>query len=304
MLNDKLKNYLHLHLLVFIAGFTAILGKLISIEAVSLVWYRMVIAALLMFVYIKIAKVDISIDRKTLLKFAFAGVVIALHWITFFASIDVSNVSIALAMFSTGAFFASFIEPIIYKRQIIWYEIIFGVIVIIGIAIILQTEMKHITGILLGVLSAFLSSLFAVLNGKFLEKSSATKISFYEFIAGVIFISIFIMLFGDGFSTDYFQLSTNDIIYLVILASVCTAYAFIASVYVMKQISPYTVVLTYNLEPIYGVVLALVIFPLTETMSPSFYYGALIILTTVLLNGILKNRKAFKNKKSQNEKIV
>ena len=304
MLNDKLKNYLHLHFLVFIAGFTAILGKLISIDAVSLVWYRMLIAVIFMFVYIKIAKIDISINIKTLIKFAAAGVIIALHWITFFASIDASNISITLAMFSTGAFFASFIEPIIYKRKVIWYEIIFGIIVIIGITIILQTEMKHIKGIMLGISSAFLSSLFAVLNGKFLEKDSATKISFYEFIAGVIFISIFIVLFGEGFSVDYFKLSGQGFTYLLILATVCTAYAFIASVYVMKQISPYTVVLTYNLEPIYGVVLALIIFPLTETMTPSFYYGALIILTTVILNGILKNTKAFKNKRTQNEKIV
>ncbi|WP_452224338.1 DMT family transporter [Lacinutrix chionoecetis] len=304
MLNDKLKNYLHLHFLVFIAGFTAILGKLITIEAVSLVWYRMFIAAILMFIYIKIAKVDISINRRTLIKFSFAGIIIALHWITFFASIDVSNISIALAMFSTGAFFASFIEPLIYKRKIIWYEIFFGIIVIIGITIILQTEMKHIYGIVLGILSAFFSSLFAVLNGKFLEKDSATKISFYEFVAGVIFISLFIPFFGKGFSAEYFNLSLNDIGYLFILASVCTAYAFIAATYVMKQISPYTVILTYNLEPIYGVILAIIIFPISEKMSPSFYYGAVIILTTVLLNGILKNSKAFKIKKTQNKKIV
>lgn len=304
MLNDKLKNYLHLHFLVFIAGFTAILGKLITIEAVSLVWYRMLIATIFMSIYIITAKVNIKIDRKTLIRFSLAGVIIALHWITFFASIDFSNISIALAMFSTGAFFASFIEPIIYKRKIIWYEIIFGLIVIIGIVIILQTEMKHIKGIILGVLSAFLSSLFAVLNGKFLEKDSATKISFYEFISGVLFISIFIVCFGNGFSVEYFKLGIEDITYLLLLATICTAYAFIASVYVMKQISPYTVVLTYNLEPVYGIILALFIFPLSETMSPSFYYGALLILITVLLNGILKNTKAFKNKKTQNEKIM
>lgn len=296
MLNDKLKNYLHLHLLVFIAGFTAILGKLISIEAVSLVWYRMVIASVLMFIYIKIAKVNITIDRKSLIKFAIAGIVIALHWITFFGSINASNVSIALAMFSTGAFFASFIEPIIYKRRIIWYEILFGIIVILGVFIILQSEMKYFLGIVLGISSAFFSSLFAVLNGKFLEKHSATKISFYEFLSGVLFISIFIAFFGEGFSTSYFNLSGSDFGYLFILASVCTAYAFIASVYVMKHISPYTVVLTYNLEPIYGIILALILFPETETMAPNFYYGAFIILATVLLNGILKNRKAFKLK--------
>lgn len=297
MLNDKLKNYLHLHVLVFIAGFTAILGKLISIEAVSLVWYRMIIASVLMFIYIKIAKVNISVDRRSLFRFAFAGVIIALHWITFFGAIDVSNVSIALAMFSTGAFFASFIEPIIYKRKIIWYEIIFGIIVIVGIYIILQSEMKYIYGILLGISSAFFSSLFAVLNGKFLEKHSATKISFYEFLSGVIFISIFIAFFGNGFSAAYFNLSASDFGYLFILASVCTTYAFIASIYVMRYISPYTVVLTYNLEPIYGIILALLIFPETEKMAPNFYYGAFIILGTVLLNGVLKNRKAFKLKR-------
>ncbi|WP_299891807.1 DMT family transporter [uncultured Lacinutrix sp.] len=294
MLNDKLKNQLHLHFLVFIAGFTAILGKLITIEAVSLVWYRMLIASALMFIYIKLMKIDINIDKKSLIKLSIAGVIIALHWITFFASIDAANVSIALAMFSTGAFFASFIEPIIYKRKIIWYEILFGIIVIIGVCIILQSEMKYITGMLLGIASAFFSSLFAVLNGKFLEKHSATKISFYEFISGVVFITLFIQLFGKGFSSDYFLLSLNDFWYLFILASICTAYAFIASVYVMKEISPYTVVLTYNLEPIYGVIIALILFPETESMSSNFYYGAIIILFTVVLNGILKNVKALK----------
>ena len=296
MLNDKVKNYLHLHLLVFIAGFTAVLGKLITIEAVSLVWYRMLIAAILMFIYIKITKIDIRITRKSLIKLSLAGIIIALHWITFFAAIDASNISITLAMFSTGAFFASFIEPIIYKRKIIWYEILFGIIVIIGVWIITQSEIKHIEGIILGISSAFLSSLFAVLNGKFLEEHSATKISFYEFISGVIFISIFIQLFGGGFSTEYFKISSSDFWYLFILASVCTAYAFIASVYVMKQISPYTVVLTYNLEPIYGIVIALIYFPDSEKMSPEFYYGAAIILSVVILNGILKNIKTIKRK--------
>ncbi|WP_452596595.1 DMT family transporter [Pontimicrobium sp. MEBiC01747] len=296
MLNDKFKNYLHLHLLVFIAGFTAILGKLITIEAVSLVWYRMLIATVLMYIYIKIAKIDIKISKKSLIKLSVAGIIIALHWITFFAAIDASNISITLAMFSTGAFFASFIEPMIYKRKIIWYEILFGIIVIIGVWIITQSEIKHITGIILGISSAFFSSLFAVLNGKFLEEHSATKISFYEFISGVIFISIFIQLFGGGFSVEYFQISHSDFWYLFILASVCTAYAFIASVYVMKQISPYTVVLTYNLEPIYGIVIAIIYFPNSEKMSSEFYYGAAIILGVVILNGILKNIKTIKRK--------
>ncbi|MBD3863670.1 DMT family transporter [Olleya marilimosa] len=299
MQNDKLKNYLHLHVLVFIAGFTAIIGKLITINAVSLVWYRMLMATVLMFIYIKVAKVDISITKKAFVKLAIAGIIIALHWITFFGAIQVANASIALAMFSTGAFFASFIEPIIYKRKIIAYEIVFGLIVILGVYLIVRSEFKYIDGMILGIISAFLSSLFAVLNGKFLEEHSATKISFYEFLSGVFFISLYILCFGEGFNVNHFNISLSDGLWLFVLASVCTAYAFIASVYVMRYISPYTVVLTYNLEPIYGIILALLLFPESETMSSSFYIGAFIILGVVLLNGVLKNLKKFKKNKIQ-----
>jgi drug/metabolite transporter (DMT)-like permease len=288
MPNVKLKNYLHLHFLVFIAGFTAILGELITITAVSLVWYRMVIASILMLLYIKFAKVKLKTNPKAILRFSIAGIIIALHWITFFGAIDEANISIALAMFSTGAFFASFIEPIIYKRRIIWYEIVFGIIVILGVFIITQSEIKYITGILLGISSAFFSSLFAVLNGSFLKQHTATVISFYEFLSGVFFISVYILLFGEGFSPGFFSISQADFMYLFILASICTAYAFIASVYIMKTISPYTVVLTYNLEPVYGIILALILFPEKEKMSLSFYYGAVIIISVVLLNALLK----------------
>jgi len=298
MPNAKFKNYLHLHFLVFIAGFTAILGELITIKAIPLVWYRMIIASILMLIYIKIAKVKLKINLKSILRLSIAGVIIALHWITFFGAIDEANISITLAMFSTGAFFASLIEPIIYKRSIIWYEILFGIIVIAGVFIITQSEIKYLTGIILGISSAFLSSLFAVLNGSFLKQHSATVISFYEFLSGVFFISIYILCFGEGFSMDFFSLSQSDFGYLFILASVCTAYAFIASVYVMKMISPYTVVLSYNLEPIYGIIMALILFPEKEKMSASFYYGAIIIISVVLINAILKNSRKLKRKYS------
>lgn len=288
MLNANFKNYLHLHLLVFIAGFTAIIGELITIKAVPLVWYRMVIASILMFAYIKMAKVRLQVTPRAILGFSIAGIIIALHWITFFGAIDEANISIALAMFSTGAFFASFMEPIIYKRTIIWYEIIFGIVVIIGVFIITQSEIKYITGIILGISSAFFSSLFAVLNGSFLKNHTATVISFYEFLSGVFFISMYILFFDGGFSKGFFNISSTDFGYLFILASICTAYAFIAAVHVMKVISPYTVVLTYNLEPVYGIILAIILFPEKEKMSVSFYYGAIIILSVILLNALLK----------------
>lgn len=288
MQNDKLKNYLHLHFLVLIAGFTAILGELISIDAIPLVWFRMSIAGVLMLLFIKFKKRSLKVPLKAVLRFSIAGVLIALHWITFFAAIKASNISITLAMFSTGAFFASLIEPLFYKRKIIGYEIIFGVIVIAGVVIITQTELHYLLGIALGISSALFATLFAVLNGQFVKNYKASVISFYEFVSRVLFTSIFIAL-TEGFDTSYFQLTASDWTYLIILASICTAYAFIASIHVMKHITPYTLVLTYNLEPIYGILLAVIIFPQTETMQPLFYLGAGLIISTVLLNAVFKN---------------
>jgi len=288
MQNDKLKNYLHLHFLVLIAGFTAILGELISIDAIPLVWFRMSIAGVLMLLFIKFKKRSLKVPLKAVIRFSIAGVLIALHWITFFAAIKASNISITLAMFSTGAFFASLIEPLFYKRKIIGYEIIFGVIVIAGVVIITQTELHYLLGIALGISSALFATLFAVLNGQFVKNYKASVISFYEFVSGVLFISIFIAI-TEGFDTSYFQLTASDWTCLIILASICTAYAFIASIHVMKHITPYTLVLTYNLEPIYGILLAVIIFPQTETMQPLFYLGAGLIISTVLLNAVFKN---------------
>jgi drug/metabolite transporter (DMT)-like permease len=298
MQNAKLKDYFHLHILVFIAGFTAILGELISIEAIPLVWFRMLMAFILMVVYVKFTKVNLKTSPKSILRLFVAGVIIALHWITFFGAIEESNVSTTLIVVSTGTFFASIIEPIIYKRKTLWYEIIFGVLVTFGVYIIAESEIEYIKGIILGVFSAFFSALFTVLNGSFLKKHSATVISFYEFISGVVFITIYIVFFGEGFTKEFFNLSTPDFWYLFILASVCTTYAFIASVYIMKTISPYTVVLIYNLEPVYGIILALVLFPEKEKMSPSFYYGALVIIVVVIINAVVKNSRKLKRSRS------
>ena len=296
MPNAKLKHYLHLHLLVFIAGFTAILGKLITIGSLELVWYRMAIAGILLFVYIKIIKLNIKIVKKVFWQFSAAGILIALHWVTFFEAINQANVSIALAMFSSGAFFASFIEPIFFKRRILGYEILFGIIVIIGVLLITSSELGYINGIILGLLSALFSTLFAVINGRFIERHNATVISFYEFISGVVFLTIFILLSGISFNAEFFTLSNKDWIYIFILASVCTAYAFIGTVKVMRFLSPFTVILSYNLEPVYGIGLALFLFTETEKMSTQFYIGAILVIVTVLFDAIFKNYKRRRNK--------
>ncbi len=289
MLNDNNKSYLHLHLIVFIWGFTAILGRLITLDALPLVWYRMLFAVGFIFIYIKYKRMPIKIPKRILLKFLVAGLIIALHWFTFFRAIKVSNVSITLACLSTGAFFTSIIEPIFFKKKIIWYEIFFGLIVVFGLSIIFNVEGRYVEGIILALTSAFLSATFAVINSKFVKDYDPTVISYYELSGGVLFFSIF-LLFTNSFNSEFFQLTTSDFVYLLILSSVCTAYAFIASTAVMKFLSPYTVMLTINLEPIYGIILAVLIFEDKEQMSPQFYVGAVIILLTVILNGILKSR--------------
>jgi len=289
MLSDNNKSYLHLHLIVFIWGFTAILGRLITLDALPLVWYRMLFAVGFIFIYIKYKRMPIKIPKRILLKFLVAGLVIALHWFTFFRAIKVSNVSITLACLSTGAFFTSLIEPIFFGKKIIWYEIFFGLIVVFGLSIIFNVEGRYVEGIVLALTSAFLSASFAVINSKFVKDYDPTVISYYELGGGVLFFSIF-LLFTNSFNSEFFQLTTSDFVYLLILSSVCTAYAFIASTAVMKFLSPYTVMLTINLEPIYGIILAVLIFEDKEQMSPQFYVGAVIILLTVILNGILKSR--------------
>ncbi|MDO6813419.1 DMT family transporter [Tenacibaculum soleae] len=295
MQGSKLKNYLHLHFIVFIWGFTAILGALISIEAIPLVWYRMTLAVVFIAIYFFIRKKSFKVDKKGLLKFAVSGVIIAIHWVTFFKAIKVSNVSVALVTMSTGAFFASLIEPIFFKRKIKGIEILLGGLVIVGLYIIFNFQSQYVLGIVYALISAFLSALFAVLNGLFIKKYDANVISFYQLLFGAIGITLY-LFFTQKFSLQFFQITTNDWLYLIILSSFCTAYAFIASVHVMKYLTPYTVMLTINLEPIYAIVLALIVFGEKEQMNTEFYYGAFIVLFVVLLNGVLKNMRSIKNK--------
>ena len=302
MPNDKLRSYLHFHVIVFIWGFTAVLGALISLGAVPLVWYRMLMASIFIFLWIKWKKKRLKLSPKRIRVMIIAGLIIAVHWLTFFGAIKVSNVSITLALLSTGAFFTSVMEPVFYKRKVIWYEILFGLIVIFGLYIIFKVETEYVLGIMLALVSAFLSAVFALINGKLAQNEDASVISFYELLTGALGISVYLFFLTatgneGGFNSAFFDISAMDLGYLLILASVCTAYAFIASVAVMRHLSPYTVMLTINLEPVYGILLAFWIFGSDEKMSAGFYYGAAIILSTVILNGILKTNRKIKRQK-------
>ncbi|MGQ7944894.1 DMT family transporter [Flavobacterium sp. WC2509] len=288
MRNDNLKSYLNLHLIVFIWGFTAILGALITIQSDFLVWYRMCFAAIFLAGFIVLKKKSFTVTPKVLIKFLFVGLLIALHWIFFFEAIKISTVSITLSVFSLGAFFASLLEPLFYGRKVLWYEVFFGLIIIAGLGLIMQVEINYWNGMILALVSILLGVLFTLMNGKLIVNHDPSVISFYEFLAGFIFISIY-FLFKGSFTAEFFTLSAKNWILILILASICTAYAFTASVKVMRQLSPYTVMLTTNLEPVYGIVLAFFIIGGKEKMSTEFYIGAIVIVITVLLNGIIKH---------------
>ena len=290
MQKNNLKHFIHLHFLVFIAGFTAILGELIINSSEVIVWHRMFTGSILLGLYMLFSKRSFKIDLNLFFKYSFLGLIIALHWITFFEAIEQSNISVTLAMFSTAAFFTSFIEPIIFKRKLIFYEVFLGLIVAFGVYLIFNAEFEYLNGIILGLLSAFFASLFSVLNGLMIKTNNAISISFYEFVSGMFFITLF-LIFNNDFTTilieDIFSL---NYFYIFLLGSVCTAYAFMASVYLLKFISPYSVVLTYNLEPIYGIIMAIIFFGDNEKMSLSFYLGLFLILFSVISNMYIKKR--------------
>ena len=231
MQRNNLKHFIHLHFLVFIAGFTAILGELIVNSSEVIVWHRMFIGSILLAMFMLFSKRSFKIDLKLLLQYSFLGLIIALHWITFFEAIEQSNISVTLAMFSTAAFFTSFIEPFLFKRKVIFYEVILGFVVVCGVYLIFNAEFHYMLGIILGLFSAFFASLFSVLNGLMIKKNSAISISFYEFVTGMFFITIFLIFNNDLDSVIIYDIFSLNYFYIFMLGSVCTAYAFMASVY-------------------------------------------------------------------------
>lgn len=285
----KNKYLLLLHLVVIIFGFTAIIGKLVTVDSEVLVWYRMGIASLGLFAFGLIKKSNRKLDLKGWLKAFFVGFIVALHWILFFEAIKQSNVSITLAALSSGSIFTALLEPILFKRKFLWYEIVLGLIVISGLYFIYEVEVSSSLGLILGIISAFLASLFTVLNGKLIQNYPSIKLSTVELFGGFIAISCYYAIFQDV-QLDAFVLNSSDLIYTLTLAIVCTAFAFAASVEVMKELSPFTVSLSINLEPVYGIIMAFLIFGESEKMSSGFYLGAICILFAIFLNVYIKRK--------------
>ena len=290
MQKNKLKSLIHFHFIVFIFGFTAILGSLISIESLGLVWYRMLIAFIFLILIAVIFKINIKVSNKLLIKLLFCGVLISLHWITFFKAIKVSNVSITLSVLSLGAFLTSFLEPLFYKRKIIPYEVFLGVFVVFGTSLIFKSQYYYIEGIFYALISVFLSVIFGLINGKLIKQASPLVISIYELLGGVILTTLILIFIGD-FSFDFFNISKVDWFWLLLLGSVCTAYAFVISVEVLKHLTPYSLMISINMEPVYGIILAIIILNENTVLSTEFYIGFILIFISVILNGIIKLRQ-------------
>lgn len=283
-----------LHLIVFLWGFTAILGKLIHTEAPILVFYRMLFAAGFLFIYLKIFKKEsIKVSRKIFFQLATIGLFMGLHWLCFFYSIKESNVSIALSCLSLSTLFASILEPLVFKRKIDTSEVIMGVVIVACILLIFKTEFQYKIGIMYGVLCAIFGTIFSVFNGKMFGKTSSGNIIFYEIFSGWAILSMFYVFTGQIFQMH--EISYRDIALIGVLASLFTAYPMLESVKLMKYISPFTLILTVNLEPVYGIILAFFIFGESEHMSPIFYIASLVMILAIVANAIIKTKKQKQN---------
>lgn len=295
MQKNKLLSTLHFHFIVIIFGFTAVLGALISISAIPLVWYRMTLATLGLGLVLWLRNHSFRVSKTIAWVAVASGVLIAFHWITFFGAVKVSNVSVTLSVLSSGAFLTSLLEPIFYKRKVIGYEVLFGLLVVVGLVLVLGTDSTHIKGFLYAGISTVLAVVFTLLNGKHVTKTNPYILSFYELLVGALVVTILLAWQG-AFVPSFFVLSSEDIRWLALLAFVCTSYAFVVSIVVMRHLSPYSIMLGINMEPVYGIALAYVIFGEKEAMAPSFYIGVGCILTAVVANGVLKLRRTKKSK--------
>lgn len=290
-MNETTKSHILLHSVVAIFGFTGILGKLISIDAIPLVFWRTTIGGLVILLWLALRKKITKKSRSTILKMAGVGLLVAAHWILFFASIKASTVSVALVMVATTPMFVGLIEPIIFRRKLDWNELFVSAIVIAGVSTIFNISTEYHLGMVLGIGSAFLAGLFATLNGVLVKSYDASNISMIELISASKGTFLLLLCTGE-FNSELFLLSAIDWLWIGILAVVATSFAFIASTSVMKVLTPFTTAIAINLEPVYAIILAVMFFGDEEVMGVEFYFGASLIIGAVIINTLLKREKA------------
>jgi drug/metabolite transporter (DMT)-like permease len=283
-------DYVKLHFIVFLWGFSAILGKLAQVSAVELVFFRAIFATAGMGAVIWFTKGQFRVSRNDLFKLLLVGLIVALHWLAFFGSARVSNVSVSLVGFATNSLWAALLEPWFNKTKFKKYELILGMMVIVGLYIIFSFDFQYKEGLMLGILAGFTSALFSVYNSRFVKRIPARTITFYEMIGVFIGAGIFLPVYsamGNGINLTPTYM---DLFYIAVLAGVCSVYAYTVAVELMKRISVFMIQLTLNLEPVYGIIMAVIIFGEKEKMNTNFYIGTLIIMTAVAIYPIVKKK--------------
>jgi drug/metabolite transporter (DMT)-like permease len=275
----KISKYVQLHFIILLWGFTPVLGKLISIDAYDLVWYRLLFSALSLYLYLRYKGLSLSISKKDLVIILATGLVVGLHWFCFYHAIKISNVSVTMAGFSSITLFGSLFQPLLLKKKFYWTDVFYGIAISVGLIVILNFESIYFWGIVYGVIAAITAAFFGIYNGKLILKNNAVAITFYEFVGAFLFISV--LKFFNHSDSYIPALGMLDLIWLLVLSIACTTLAFTMSVDILKYFTPLTVIITNNLEPIYGIVFSIIIFGSSEYMSLGFYIGTAIILASV-----------------------
>jgi len=286
--------FLQLHIAVLLAGFTGVLGRLITLNEAILVWYRLLFTAITLWILFFFLKKISIISIRECSKIFGVGLIAALHWVTFYGSIKYSNVSVALVCFSSIGFFTAVFEPLVFRTRIDWRELLLGILVIGGIYIIFHFDPQYKNGIIVGIVSALLGSLFPIFNRALLRTHAAETVTLYELTGGLLWLSILLPFYLRIFPASHFLPTSSDFLWLLVLSWLCTVLAFQLSMNALKKISAFTVNLTYNLEPVYGILLAFAIYKENKQLGSSFYIGLTIIILAVILQTLdvyLKHRK-------------
>jgi drug/metabolite transporter (DMT)-like permease len=275
-------------------GFTGILGKLIKLDAVFIVWYRVFIAALFLAFFFLFTKKSFKLDRKHWWKIALVGLIVVCHWLTFYYAIQLSTASLGILCLSTTTLHVTWLEPLVMKRKFSWIEFALGSVVIYGIYFVSgDFSPKELKALYIGLTSALCAAMFAVFNGRLVHDLPSTHITFYELVVGFVGISIFLLLSGK-LDSSVFNMTSSDLGWLLFLGILCTSFAFLVTIDIVKRLGAFTVSLSINLEPVYTILLAIVILNEHKLLNINFYIGSVIIIFVVVLNGIIKH---FQNKK-------
>jgi drug/metabolite transporter (DMT)-like permease len=292
------KAFLQLHIAVFLAGFTGILGRLITLNEGMIVWYRLFITAITMWILFGSMKKLRKIPLADILKISAVGFIATLHWVTFYGAIKYSNVSVALVCFSAIGFFTAILEPVVLRKRFNVTELILGLITILGLYIIFRFDTRYKTGIIIGIISAMLAALFPIFNRVLLQKINVETMLAWQQTGGLIMLSILLPFYLHYFPVDSFLPGLSNLGWLLVLSWLCSVLAFQLSNNALKKLSAFTVNLSYNLEPVYGIILAFVVYNENQFLSKYFYYGFTIIALALIIHVMLVIREEQKLKKN------